>query len=142
VAVEAGSLDGEQQTTAMLDAMIIRDEQKGDHASIADVTARAFDGAEHSDQTEPAIIERLRATNALTISLVAVEETELIGHVAFSPVTINGACGKWFGLGPVSVEPERQSAGVGSALIRKGLERLRSTGAAGCVVLGDPAFTG
>ncbi len=122
--------------------MMIRDEQQGDHASIANVTARAFEGAEHSDQTEPAIIERLRAANALTISLVAVKEDELIGHVAFSLVTINGARGKWFGLGPVSVSPERQSAGVGSALIRMGLERLRATGAAGCVVLGDPAYYG
>lgn len=63
-----------------------------------------------------------------------------MGHVAFSPVTINGARGKWFGLGPVSVEPERQSAGVGSALIREGLARLLSSGADGCVVLGDPAY--
>jgi putative acetyltransferase len=122
--------------------MLIRDEQEGDHASIADVTARAFDGAEHSDQTEPAIIERLRATNSLTISLVAVEGAALIGHVAFSPVTIDGAQGKWFGLGPVSVEPDRQSSGIGSALIREGLEQLRSKGAAGCVVLGDPAYYG
>jgi putative acetyltransferase len=122
--------------------MVIRDEQQDDHASIADVTARAFEGAEHSDQTEPVIIERLRAANALTISLVAVEKNEVVGHVAFSPVTINGARGKWFGLGPVSVSPERQFAGVGSALIRVGLERLRATGAAGCVVLGDQAYYG
>lgn len=120
--------------------MLIRDEQEGDHTAIADVTARAFDGAEHSDHTEPAIIERLRAADALTISLVAVKDAALIGHVAFSPVTINGAQGRWFGLGPVSVEPDHQSEGVGSALIREGLERLRLEGAAGCVVLGDPAY--
>lgn len=120
--------------------MLIRDEQEGDHASIADVTARAFAGAEHSDQTEPAIIDRLRAAKALTISLVAVEDAVVVGHVAFSPVTIDGTQSKWFGLGPVAVEPHHQSSGIGSALIRRGLERLRSNGAAGCVVLGDPAY--
>ncbi|WP_188064283.1 GNAT family N-acetyltransferase [Sphingobium sp. KCTC 72723] len=120
--------------------MLIRDEQEGDHTAIANVTARAFEGAAHSDQSEPAIIERLRAANALTISLVAVEDAALVGHIAFSPVTIDGTQSKWFGLGPVSVEPAHQSSGMGSALIRKGLEQLRLQGAAGCVVLGDPAY--
>lgn len=120
--------------------MLIRHEQESDHSVIADVTAQAFAGVEHSDQTEPGIIARLRAADALTISLVAIESGTLVGHAAFSPVTIDGADRSWFGLGPVSVNPDLQGAGIGSALIRKGLEQLRSQGAAGCVVLGEPAY--
>ncbi|UPJ65618.1 N-acetyltransferase [Bradyrhizobium sp. 191] len=120
--------------------MMIRQEQEGDYSAIADVTARAFAGMEHSDQAEPEIIKRLRASDALSLSLVAIEGGILIGHVAFSPVTIDGAHDGWFGLGPVSVEPDHQQKGIGSAPIRTGLEQLRSSGAAGCVVLGDPAY--
>jgi len=120
--------------------MVIRQEQESDRSAIADVTARAFAGMEHSDQTEPEIIERLRASDALSLSLVAIEGGTLIGHVAFSSVTIDGAHDGWFGLGPVSVEPDHQQKGIGSALIRKGLDQLRSSGAAGCVVVGDPAY--
>lgn len=124
----------------MLLAMFIREEHEGDYTSIAGVTARAFANAEHSDQTEPFIIERLRAAGALAVSLVAVEHDTVIGHIAFSPVTIDGTHGGWFGLGPVSVEPEHQAKGIGSILIRQGLEQLRARRAAGCVVLGDPAY--
>lgn len=120
--------------------MLIRKEEQGDHPAIADITAQAFADHVHSDQTEPQIIERLRAAGDLTISLVATEGDALVGHVAFSPVTINGADCGWFGLGPVSVRPDRQKAGIGSALIHRGIEQLRSQGAAGCVVLGDPAY--
>lgn len=120
--------------------MLVRQEQKGDFAAIADLTTRAFADVEHSDQTEHDIIARLRAAGALTISLVAVEDDVIVGHIAFSPVTIEGTDYSWFGLGPVSVEPERQGRGTGSALIRLGLEQLRGQGAAGCVVLGDPAY--
>ncbi|WP_144097290.1 GNAT family N-acetyltransferase [Croceicoccus sediminis] len=120
--------------------MIIREEQESDHSAIAKVTAQAFAGVEHSDQTEPEIIARLRTAGALTISLVAIKGNTFVGHVAFSPITIDGADKSWFGLGPVSVSPDHQQLGIGSALIRTGLERLCSQGAAGCVVLGDPAY--
>ena len=101
--------------------------------------APAFAGVEHSDQTEPQIIDRLRAAGGLWLSLVAFEGTNLVGHIAFSPVKIDGAHQGWFGLRPLSVVPQRQSGGIGSALIRDGLKRLRSKGSAGCVVLG-PRF--
>lgn len=120
--------------------MIIRPEQNGDRSAISGVTARAFAGVEYSNQSEPQIIERLRNAGALSLSLAALDGTELVGHVAFSPVTIDGANTSWFGLGPVSVVPERQGGGIGSALIRDGLERIRSECAAGCVVLGDPGY--
>ena len=120
----------------------IREEAPGDEAAVASLTALAFAGAPHSDGTEPAIIARLRAKGDLALSLIAEENGRLLGHAAFSPVTIEGRHGGWFGLGPVSVLPERQGTGVGSALIRCGLDRLRDAGASGCVVLGDPAFYG
>jgi putative acetyltransferase len=76
----------------------------------------------------------------LAVSLVAVQGGEVVGHVAFSPVSIAGAGGGWYGLGPVSVEPALQGRGVGQALIRAGIERLVERDAAGCVVLGDPGY--
>lgn len=119
----------------------IRDERAGDSARIAAVTNRAFAASQHGDQGEAAIIERLRASGALTLSLVAEEEGRLVGHAAFSPVAIGGETG-WFGLGPVSVEPECQGAGIGHALIVAGIDRLRARGARGCVVLGDADYYG
>lgn len=120
--------------------MLIRPEEPADRAAIAAITAAAFAEVDHSDQSEPEIIARLRASNELTISLVATEDSAIIGHIAFSPVMIDGAHLGWFGLGPMEVEPRRQSEGIGSALVREGLDRLRSQVAAGCVVLGDPAY--
>lgn len=120
--------------------MMIRQEQEQDHDAVKQVTDGAFALMEHSNQTEPAIISALRDAGALTISLVATDGDEIIGHVAFSPVTIDGEDHGWFGLGPVSVRPDLQGRGIGGALIRQGLHELRAQGAAGCVVLGDPGY--
>lgn len=120
--------------------MIIRQEQPADHGVIAAITAAAFAEMEHSNQTESAIIAALRESGALTLSLVAVDAGEVVGHIAFSPVKIDGKDLAWFGLGPVSVRPDRQGEGIGSALIRDGLGRLSASGAAGCVLLGEPDY--
>lgn len=122
--------------------MQIRPERPEDAVAIRILTDAAFKGVPHSDQTEAKIVEALRTAQALTLSLVAVQDGEVVGHVAFSPVRINGATNDWHGLGPVSVLPERQGGGIGQALVRDGLRRLRSADAAGCVVLGDPAYYG
>jgi putative acetyltransferase len=122
--------------------MEIRFEQSEDLAAIRTLTFAAFGNAPHSTQTEAAIIDALRAAGALTISLVAVDAEVLVGHVAFSPVTINGEVSGWYGLGPVSVRPDRQRKGVGRALIQTGLDHLRAMNAQGCVVLGDPLYYG
>ncbi|WP_375691420.1 GNAT family N-acetyltransferase [Pseudooceanicola sp. LIPI14-2-Ac024] len=121
--------------------MIIRPEAAADAAAIRALTDAAFAGAPHSDGTEGAIVDRLRAENALSLSLVAETGREIVGHVAFSPVTVGNAAG-WYGLGPVSVRPDLQGTGIGSAMIRDGLDRLRAVGAPGCVVLGDPGYYG
>ena len=120
--------------------MEIRDERPADAAAIHDVTATAFATAPHSDGTEAAIVDRLRAAGALTLSLVAEDGGAIVGHVAFSPILIDRVGERWFGLGPVSVAPGRQRQGIGSALIVEGLARLRAEQAKGCVVLGDPVY--
>lgn len=82
----------------------------------------------------------MREAGALAISLVASEKGVIIGHVAFSPVTIGCEDQRWYGLGPVSVWPDRQRKGIGQALIRAGLEQLRRLPAAGVVLIGDPGY--
>ncbi len=119
---------------------MIRPETPADAAAIRRLTDAAFAGAPHAAGTEGAIVDALRAEGTLALSLVAEEAGAVIGHVAFSPVAIGGADVGWFGLGPVSVLPGRQRAGIGSRLIRDGLARLRGLGARGCVVLGDPGY--
>lgn len=117
----------------------IRDETSADTASIRAITKAAFADMPYSSQTEAEIIDGLRAASAIRLSLVAVTEGEVVGNVVFSDVTIDGK-GGWVGLGPVSVRPGLQRRGVGSTLIREGLDRMRSAGAAGCVLVGDPGY--
>lgn len=118
----------------------LRVERPEDAPIIYALTEAAFTGLPFSDGVEPRVIDALRAAGALTLSLVATDGDEIVGHVAFSPVTIDARAGDWFGLGPVSVWPHRQRNGIGQALIREGLRRLRSMGAGGCVLLGAPAY--
>jgi len=118
--------------------MLIRYEAPDDFDAIHDLTSTAFKPMPYSNGTEAEIIRRLRAAGDLTISLVVEEGGEILGHVAFSPVTIDGAHGGWFGLGPISVKPERQRQGIGMALITKGLELLNAMGASGCALIGNP----
>lgn len=118
----------------------IRPETPSDEDGIEQVTRRAFLSHPYSQQTEQFIIRALRADQALSVSLVAKEDGHIVGHIAFSPASIsNGATG-WYGLGPISVEPERQRRGIGRVLMEKGLAELRKMGANGCVLVGDPAF--
>jgi putative acetyltransferase len=119
----------------------LRLERPGDEAAIAALTQAAFRDAEHSDGSEAAIVARLRLDGDLALSLVAEDSGgRIVGHAAFSPVTVSDGSTGWYGLGPVSVLPARQREGIGSALIREGLARLRPLGARGCVVLGDPVY--
>ena len=121
--------------------MIIRPEESGDAAVIREVVRAAFDAAEHASGTESRIVDSLRDSDALTVSLVAILNARIVGHLAISPVDIDG-CSNWFGLGPVAVLPQLQGKGIGSLLIREALSQLRQKGADGCVVLGDPNFYG
>jgi putative acetyltransferase len=118
----------------------IRNERPGDIASIAYVTEEAFKTLEISNHTEHFIINALRSAGALTISLVAEMDGNVIGHIAFSPVTMSDGTSDWYGLGPVSVLPDYQRQGVGKRLIKEGLSRLNDINAKGCFLVGHPEY--
>ena len=120
--------------------VVIRDEVDSDIAAITEVTIAAFEALEISNQTEQYIIEALRAAKALTVSLVAEVDGRVVGHIAFSPVTISDGSRNWYGLGPVSVLPDYQRKGVGQALIWEGLSRLKKLNAQGCCLVGHPGY--
>lgn len=123
-----------------MDEIVIGEEAPGDEAAIADVTRAAFATLEISDHTEQFVIERLRAAQALTVSLVARLGARIVGHIAFSPVTISDGTDGWYALGPVSVLPEHQRKGIGGALIEEGLRRLKALDARGCCLVGHPSY--
>ena len=120
----------------------IRPETVSDLTAIEAVIVAAFLEAPHTSHTEQFIVAALRAAGALSVSLVAEAEGNVVGHVAVSPVTISDGTLGWYGLGPISVLPAWQGRGVGSALMRAALEALRERGAAGGVVLGEPVYYG
>ncbi|MBN3816570.1 N-acetyltransferase [Paraburkholderia sp. Se-20369] len=122
--------------------MTIRNERVDDVDTIKRLTAAAFDHEEHSSHTEQFIVDALRRSKQLTVSLVAVENCKIIGHVAISPVQVSSGANGWFGLGPISVWPDRQGQGIGSALMKAALIELQRLGGIGCVVLGDPGYYG
>ena len=124
-------------------AIAIRPEEPGDEAAIHALTQAAFRDMPFSDGSEPELLGRLRADGDLALSLVAVNIDEaIVGHIAFSPVSIADGSAGWFQLSPVSVIPSGQRSGIGSALILRGLADLRASGAKGCVLLGDPEYYG
>jgi putative acetyltransferase len=120
--------------------IVIRNEMDDDVSTITEVTIAAFKTLAISNHTEQFIIEALRAADALTVSLVAEVNGRVIGHIAFSPVTISDGTPNWYGLGPVSVLPEHQRRGIGKALIWEGLSRLKELNARGCCLVGHPDY--
>ncbi|AUC88690.1 GNAT family N-acetyltransferase [Alteromonas sp. MB-3u-76] len=118
----------------------IRKEQSSDVQSIHEITVAAFLEAPHTDHTEEFIVKELRESGALSISLVAEDEGNIVGHVALSPVTISDATDSWYGLGPISVLHNNQSKGIGSKLMNAAIQELKNIEAKGCVLLGDPNY--
>jgi putative acetyltransferase len=100
--------------------MILRPEVTSDAPAIRALISTAFQDAPHATGTEADIVDALRKDGALTLSLVAMEAEEIIGHeiighVAFSPVVIEGGVEGWSCLGPVAVQRAYRRRGVGSA---------------------------
>ncbi len=120
--------------------VVIRCETDSDVSAITEVTVAAFKTLEISHHTEQFIIAALRAAKALTLSLVAEADGRVVGHIAFSPVSISDGTRNWYGLGPVSVFPAYQRQGIGKALIREGLSRLKEMDAQGCCLVGHPDY--
>nr|WP_243323521.1 N-acetyltransferase [Geothrix sp. SG200] len=120
--------------------LIIRPETAADIPAIDRINLEAFQNHPYSRQTEHLIVRALRASGALTLSLVAERQGQVVGHIAFSPALIQGEDLGWYTLGPVAVLPSHQRQGIGASLIRAGLDGLRSLGANGCLLVGDPAY--
>ena len=115
---------------------LVRDERPEDYAAVYRVNALAF-----GQEGEAALVERLRGACA-HISLVAVEDEQVVGHIFFSPVAVEseGAAFEAVGLAPMAVLPEFQNRGVGSRLVRRGLEECARRGHGVVFVLGHPEF--
>jgi putative acetyltransferase len=111
----------------------IRDEQPADLDAIRRLNQDAF-----GQPQEGRIVDALRQNDAVTVSLVAVAGSAVIGHIMFSPVSIGSLAGA--GLGPMAVAPTWQRRGIGSQLVERGLDRLRDGRCPFVVVIGHPAF--
>ena len=111
----------------------IRDEQPADIDAVRQLNLHAF-----GHDLEGRIVDALRANGAVTLSLVALDGDDVVGHIMFSPLLVGSVAGA--GLGPMSVVPSHQRRGIGSLLVRAGIERLRATGCPFVVVIGHPTF--
>ena len=118
----------------------IRKETDADVRAITEVTEAAFQTMEISDHTEQFIVTALRKAGALTVSLVAELDGRVVGHIAFSPITMSDGTADWYGMGPVSVLPQVQRKGIGKALVQEGLSQLKGLKARGCCLVGHPEY--
>ena len=119
--------------------VVIRVEQPGDVPHIRDIVAHAF-----GQRAEADLVDQLRADGDAVVSLVAVgERGELVGHILFSTLPIEGGNGRQTAaaaLAPLAVRPEHQCRGVGSALVGAGIRACTARGLAAIIVVGDPTF--
>ncbi|MBI2928604.1 MAG: N-acetyltransferase [Verrucomicrobia bacterium] len=117
--------------------LVLRPEGDGDADEIRRVLVAAFGG-----DAEARLVEALRNHAALVASLVACAAGEIVGHLAFSPMHADGQPDRrdLLGLAPVAVHPQWQQRGIGSALLRTGLDECRRRAVAAVFVLGDPEF--
>ena len=117
--------------------IIIREESLEDIAAIRQVNEQAF-----NQPDEAALVDLLRAHGKVSFSLVAVDDDRILGHILFSPVTIEQTAKtvSAIGLAPMAVLPEFQNQGIGSLLVRRGLEECRKAGHDCVVVLGHPEY--
>ncbi len=120
----------------------IRREQPGDEVAIREVTSLAFESSEFGHNGEAGLVEKLRSQNAVSISLVAECDARIVGHILFSPATIEWSCRRCEGLGlaPLSVIPEFQRNGIGSRLMKEGLAAAAESSTEFVIVLGHPEF--
>ena len=113
------------------------------HETPADIPAiRAVNEAAFETGAEAALVDALRENGKFTLSLVADTGGEVVGHILFTDIEMEpgGADARILGLAPMAVRPDRQGGGIGSALVRRGLEYCLELGYRGVVVLGHPAF--
>ncbi len=114
-------------------------EAAGDEAAIEEVVTRAF-----GQTAEARLVATLRKNEGLTFSAVARVDGRVVGHVAYSPLSLGGLAvdPPVLALAPVAVLPDMQRQGIGSKLVRWSLEELRRRMIPGVIVLGEPEFYG
>lgn len=120
--------------------MRISDERREDYAAIYKLIQSAFADKDFSSGTEGPIVDALRKSGDLTLSLVAKRSDSLVGHIAFSPASVGDQCENIYALGPVAVGPKLRYQAIGTELIQAGLARLQAIGARACVLVGDPKY--
>jgi putative acetyltransferase len=114
----------------------IRNEEEKDIDQVMEILRATF-----PTDAESKLVDALRANRKAIVSLVAAQQDEVLGHILFSPVsTTPPSDARGIGLAPVAVRPNVQSRGIGSRLIREGLQRCRDLGYDYCVVLGNPDY--
>jgi len=117
--------------------MILRPEKEEDHGVVKALNKHAFQG-----EVESSIVEKVRSSCDEVVSLVAVEDSKVVGHIFFSPVvTMSGESEvRGMALAPIAVSPEYQRRGIGSALVKEGLRVLNEGGYPFVVVLGHKDY--
>ena len=116
--------------------MLVRNEQEKNWSAVHDLNTAAFE-----TPAEANLVNVLRQQARPVVSLVAEDNQKVIGHIMFSPVVLSGYPDLMImGLAPMAVAPEYQRGGIGSELVRVGLERCRQLGFGAVVVLGHPEF--
>jgi putative acetyltransferase len=119
----------------------VRPERKHDAAAIRNVQYNAFNDHPYTYKDEYKIVDALRKSDSLTLSLVAEEYgAGIVGQLTISPVLINGHDEGWFYVGPVGVLPEHQRKGIGTSLIRQAVRAMYTQRANGLISHGDPKF--
>jgi putative acetyltransferase len=115
----------------------IRPEEPRDYAAVHALNLAAFEGGPEAE-----LVDVLRRACPASISLVAEDTGSLVGHILFTPVVLEGSKGsvEGMGLAPMAVLPERQNQGIGTSLVRRGLERVRDRSCPFVVVLGHPEY--
>ena len=113
----------------------IRKEEPGDQDSVRHVNMAAFENG-----PEAALVDKLRVSCEDYLAFVAVEDGIVVGHILFTPVTVDGCGVVGMGLAPMAVLPSYQHEGIGSQLIRHGLAHLHRSGCPIVIVLGHPEY--
>lgn len=120
--------------------MTIRKEETADYQAVHSVIKQAFDSAEHADGNEPELVSRLRKGKGFIpqLSLVAEIDGKIVGHILFTEATVGNRT--VLALAPLSVLPEYQRQGIGTALIKEGHRIARESGYGFSVVLGSENY--